>query len=242
MPLRAGPAVSGLAAAIALFRPGEAAVATCLPVAGSGAMSKHAAPLLLRPSRCPRRSARGSRSGRDAQLWLGARSVPALARRSGSSVVLAPARRQILLLAPGEARASSRGLDAIESRPQQEPASRCSALMLPIWMRKRCRRVDLDGGRCRILADRQSGYGRGANWPPVQKRHRRGVLLARHWSPAPSERAVWNNSLSRCSDRPGTRPLPRLNHPAALPGARATLMPPADLVLESRPRRATMLT
>jgi hypothetical protein len=38
---------------------------------------------------------------------------------------------------------------------------RCS----PIWTRKRCRRVDRDRGRCRILADRQSGYGRGANCP-----------------------------------------------------------------------------
>ena len=32
-------------------------------------------------------------------------------------------------------------------------------------MRKGCRRVGLVGGRCRILAERQSGYGRGANCP-----------------------------------------------------------------------------
>ena len=57
---------------------------------------------------------------RDAQLWLGARGAPASARRSGSSVVLAPARPQIPRLAPGEARASSRGLEAIESRPSQQ--------------------------------------------------------------------------------------------------------------------------
>ena len=169
-------------------------------------------------------------------------NAPALPRAGSTICRLGGAITTLLPLAHAKARALRAPSGSCVSRPQQEPASRSSALMLPIWMRKRCRRVDLDGGRCRILADRQSGYGRGANWPPVQKRHRRGVLLARHRSPAPSERAVWNNSLSRCSDRPGTRPLPRLNHPAALPGARATLMPPADLVLESRPRRATMLT
>jgi hypothetical protein len=41
--------------------------------------------------------------------------------------------------------------------------------MLRDLVRKRCRRVDLDGGRCRILADRQSGYGRGAELPPLLK-------------------------------------------------------------------------
>ena len=67
-----------------------------------------------------RRARSGSCSGRDAQLRLGARSAPVLARRSGSSVVRASARRQILLLARGEGGASSRDLDVIESRPQGE--------------------------------------------------------------------------------------------------------------------------
>jgi hypothetical protein len=81
-----------------------------------------------------------------------------------------------------------------------------------------------------------------ANCPPPQKRRRRGVLLLRHRDPAPSERAVWNNFLSRSSASARHTPLPRLNHPAALPDAQAAVTSPADCALESRPRRATMLT
>ena len=51
---------------------------------------------------------------------------------SGSSAVLAPARRQILLLARDEAGASSYHLDAIGARPEGEPGQRPRGLALAL--------------------------------------------------------------------------------------------------------------
>ena len=67
-----------------------------------------------RPARFP--------SGRDAQLRLGARSSPASARQSGSTVVLLRRGGQILLLARGEAGARSR--DGRRYRVSSEPGAR----------------------------------------------------------------------------------------------------------------------
>ena len=121
-------------------------------------------------------------------------------------------------LARGSGRLIAAGTRAAPTRPQQGPASRCSAPMLPDLdaealspRRPRRRPLSHSGGPTVWLRP-------GRELPTAQKRHRRGVLLLRHRNPAPSERAVWNNSLSRCSASARHTPIAASEPPRRPPG------------------------
>jgi hypothetical protein len=89
-----------------------------------------------RRSRHDRRRRGGSWCGRDPQLRPATRSAPASAWASGSSMLPAPVRREMLLLARGEAEAASTELDAAGFRPIRQPARDRPALPQPLTGRR----------------------------------------------------------------------------------------------------------
>ena len=163
-----------------------------------------------RPTRAPT-SARDAPTFPAGEEEASSRSAPGTFRTAGAT--LSPSTMSLVLLQRGHASTTTTCLLG----PLR--AGRQQMLGLPLHHERE--RADPLAGECReglALLIAAHAAGRGQTRVPAQKRHRRGVPLLRHRNPAPSERAVWNNSLSRCSASARHTPIAASEPPRRPPG------------------------